>query len=160
MYYDDFFGCATLTINKANLKIKIDEFDATYNNYDYQVSYRCENVPLIDKNLAFVRYYSTKDVTIEQLRSLYADFNSNNSLYDIVSAYGKKSMVNAGDYYVVVYFSETSNYYASYNNFEIVTVKKRPVYYSVTTGIFIVLNKEYDGSIYEITLGGEKCLKR
>lgn len=153
LYYDDFFGCATLTINKANLKIKIDEFDATYNNYDYQVSYRCENVPLIDKNLAFVRYYSTKDVTIEQLRSLYADFNSNNSLYDIVSAYGKKSMVNAGDYYVVVYFSETSNYYASYNNFEIVTVKKRPVYYSVTTGIYIVLNKEYDGSIYEITLG-------
>lgn len=153
LYYDDFFGCATLKINKANLKIKIDEFDATYNNYDYQVSYRCENVPLIDKNLAFVRYYSTNDVTIEQLRSLYADFNSSNSLYDIVSAYGKKSMVNAGDYYVVVYFSETSNYYASYNNFEIVTVKKRPVYYSITTGIYIVLNKEYDGSIYEITLG-------
>ena len=162
--YQDTYASAKLIIERAELDIEIQELDPNnegldiYNGLDHTNDYIVNKIkdglvpgvktfPAASGENGHRKYYSTKDITLEELREFYDDFNEYNKIYTNLA---KDTIKDAGDYYCVVYYNETPNrWFASYG-IDNVTIKKKDI--NVTFNVAFDVIRDYNGNKERIPL--------
>ena len=136
--YETTKGTAKLIINKANLKFDIEPLEdpddptddemAVYDGYGKTTTYRVynnsnvevQNAPIFNAtsqiNAGHIRYYHSDNIEKDDLIDFYNNFDIDSPIFNI----GQTEMVDAGVYYVVIYYAEVVNkWFESYGIYEL-----------------------------------------
>ena len=134
--YEDFIGSVKLIINKINLNIEVAEFEQVYDGASHTVSHSITNIATqIPSTEYIVKYYDASTYTQEELNDFYMAFDEKDAIYKD----GLNNMVNAGTYYMVIYYYGNGNWYKQVKITE-VTIKQRTLFVKYPNDIYL----EYD----------------
>ena len=149
--YDPLIASIKFEIKMAHLKIDVDDFDETYSDEDYEITYTATNsvgVSVTNLPEAYnVLYYPTSKYDLTFLEDMYDAEDYYND--DYLNA--ATCMHNAGEYYVVVLYRADLNWHMSYG-IEKVTLKRRPLH--ITLPQNQVKTSNYNGEYQFVYLSG------
>ena len=167
--YETTRGTAKLIIEKAELKFKVEPLEdpndstddemAIYDGYGKTTTYSVynhsdalvNNAPMFNATTSLdeghIRYYHSDNIDKEDLASFYQNFDEASPIF----ALGQTEMVDAGIYYVVIYYTEVINkWFESYGIYEL-KVEQRDV--DVTFNSPMNFTPTYNGFKVEFSLG-------
>lgn len=149
--HNRFIKKCRLIIQKADLDISIETDGVEiYDANEHFITYEVTNIDSFADE-AIVKYYNSKDASLEQLQDLFNNLNPSNPYYHLYDK-GQSSYTDAGTYYVVVYYPATTNYNKAVK-IETVEYKQRDVYVKLALDSYHDI-LDYSGALYKIGLAG------
>lgn len=155
--YEDTYGEAILKIRPAELNIAVGDLyrqsDANKSPHDvYDDSYHINDYTLENilstpmPKATHMKYYSAEDYTYDQIVEFYKNFDPESPIY----ASGIDRLMDAGNYFLVVYYAEDNMRWKESSVVVNVELKPRDIHIDITsTQDFI---KVYDGTKISIPL--------
>lgn len=152
---DDTIGYQTIKIIPCDLTIEIADYEVLYDGSSHATSHEVFSqsysgpVKLDPPYGSYVvKYYKTSEYTQAELASFYGNDEVDESADIYIN--GLSAMIDASDYYAVVYYKKANNWYAGYS-IKTVTVNRRPLIMSFANDIY--LENDYDTYKYLVGIG-------
>ena len=149
--YEPLYTSIMFKIKPADLKFVVDEFDETYSDEDYTITYTAKNssgnaVEGLPEPFSIL-YYSADEFEGDEIKEAYNKDAEFSTLYKS----GLTCMHNAGKYFVVIYYKKADNWNKSFT-ISTVTLKRRGIHLSLPNSVVKTTN--YNGNAVVVYLTG------